>query len=181
MKTCSKCEIEKPLDEFYTHPRTADGYSAACKECTKVSVRANRKEKIDYYKAYDRSRAWRPDRVKARQEHAARRRDDPELKRIDKEQKSRWKDRNFVKRRAHIMTGNAIKYGYIIRPSSCERCGKHVNVNAHHEDYYRPLEVVWLCTTCHGLRHREINELLRNGADLRCRGFDPLPLQDAAE
>jgi hypothetical protein len=26
------------------------------------------------------------------------------------------------------------------------------------EDYTNPLDVTWLCRTCHGARHREINE-----------------------
>jgi hypothetical protein len=27
---------------------------------------------------------------------------------------------------------------------------------AHHEDYDKPLEVVWLCQPCHKQRHKEI-------------------------
>ena len=27
-------------------------------------------------------------------------------------------------------------------------------LHGHHEDYSQPLEVVWLCAPCHGLRHR---------------------------
>ena len=35
----------------------------------------------------------------------------------------------------------------------CERCGADKNVEAHHEDYSKPLEVNWLCVTCHGHKH----------------------------
>lgn len=35
-------------------------------------------------------------------------------------------------------------------------CGEAV-VHAHHEDYDKPLEVVWLCPTHHGERHQELN------------------------
>ena len=33
------------------------------------------------------------------------------------------------------------------------RCGAR-DVQAHHPDYSKPLEVVWLCSTCHGEAHR---------------------------
>lgn len=33
MKTCRVCAESKPLDEFYTHPRMADGHLGQCKTC----------------------------------------------------------------------------------------------------------------------------------------------------
>jgi hypothetical protein len=35
-------------------------------------------------------------------------------------------------------------------------CGTQDRVQAHHEDYSRPLDVVWLCPTHHKARHREM-------------------------
>lgn len=34
-------------------------------------------------------------------------------------------------------------------------CGQ-TPTHAHHEDYSKPLDVVWLCVACHGRRHREL-------------------------
>lgn len=34
MKICSKCHIEKSLDEFYNHKYSSDGKRSACKICT---------------------------------------------------------------------------------------------------------------------------------------------------
>lgn len=33
IKTCSKCGIEKPIDEFYKHKLTKDGHAGDCKNC----------------------------------------------------------------------------------------------------------------------------------------------------
>jgi hypothetical protein len=48
----------------------------------------------------------------------------------------------------------AIQRGELVRPSFCSQCGTtEFAIEAHHEDYSRQLDVVWLCTLCHGARH----------------------------
>jgi hypothetical protein len=56
------------------------------------------------------------------------------------------------KRRAHMLVGEAMKRGDLIR-QPCSVCGK-LKTHAHHEDYTKPLDVVWLCPKHHGERHR---------------------------
>jgi len=41
----------------------------------------------------------------------------------------------------------------LVRPEGCEDCGGR-SPHAHHKDYSKPLEVDWLCSSCHGKRHR---------------------------
>lgn len=38
----------------------------------------------------------------------------------------------------------------------CAKCGATEKVEAHHEDYSKPLEVVWYCKEHHRQRHNEI-------------------------
>jgi ribosomal protein S27AE len=39
----------------------------------------------------------------------------------------------------------------------CIRCGEEKSL-AHHEDYDKPLEVMWLCQPCHKQRHKELKQ-----------------------
>lgn len=45
----------------------------------------------------------------------------------------------------------AIRKGYITKPTVCSRNPDHAGrkVEAHHPDYSKPLEVIWVCRQCH--------------------------------
>lgn len=58
-------------------------------------------------------------------------------------------DLKRFKTRAQFMCRDALALGLIERPQACERCGEAADVDAHHYDYARPLEVEWLCRPCH--------------------------------
>lgn len=71
---------------------------------------------------------------------------------------------------ARSIVGRALKSGALVR-ESCVVCGSQKS-QAHHEDYSRPLEIVWLCQKHHTERHLEIKmnsvvsgnfDFLRNG------------------
>lgn len=61
-----------------------------------------------------------------------------------------------VKVNAHKAVQRAVKSGALTRPLRCEKCDKGGRVYGHHEDYSKPLVVVWLCAPCHGERHADI-------------------------
>jgi len=67
-----------------------------------------------------------------------------------------WLQTNKLKRKAHQDVSYAIQKGKLIR-QPCERCGVTEHVVAHHEDYNKPLDVVWLCKRHHKERHMEID------------------------
>ncbi len=64
------------------------------------------------------------------------------------------------KRRARDKLNYAKRAGRIAEPFQCQRCGRPnsrysetdpeaVDLDAHHEDHERPLDVTWLCRACH--------------------------------
>lgn len=62
-------------------------------------------------------------------------------------------------REAHRIYQAALRSGAIVRPERCERCDSDSRVAGHHEDYRRPLDVVWLCHYCHNRRHLELRSI----------------------
>jgi len=44
---------------------------------------------------------------------------------------------------------NALRNGKVSRPGFCSKCAIECKPHGHHEDYTKPLEVIWLCVKCH--------------------------------
>jgi transposase-like protein len=65
------------------------------------------------------------------------------------------------KKRVHHITEKAIHKNLITNPGTCETCGSsgvfrdgRSCIQAHHDDYDKPLEVRWLCQKCHHEWHK---------------------------
>ena len=63
------------------------------------------------------------------------------------ERKKRYRERHPERHLAHYELTKAIRDG-VLTPVPCEICG-NPKVEGHHEDYSRPLDVIWLCKTHH--------------------------------
>ena len=61
----------------------------------------------------------------------------------------KFKARNALRR--------AVYEGKIIKPSTCQVCVKSVKrIEGHHEDYEKPLDVIWMCVACHRKHHKSL-------------------------
>ena len=49
---------------------------------------------------------------------------------------------------------NAVKSGKLYRPDECHLCGGTTQIEGHHEDYNKALDVLWLCNKCHIYLHK---------------------------
>lgn len=139
-KTCFKCGLLKPLEEFYAHPMMADGRLNKCKVCARRDANATRAARPEYYRAYDRNRAGLPHR----RERA-------------KKIYARWRMQFPNRKKAQAMFRHAMLRGEIQR-WPCLICG--ANAEGHHPDYDRPLDVVWLCSS----HHKQAHALTRRAA-----------------
>jgi hypothetical protein len=146
MKTCTKCCRELSEDHFYATSK--GGIASSCKDCTRKRVSANYRRNREHYREYERGRASLPHRIEAREQY---KRTPKGMSRL-RDGGRRYIERNPVKRAAHILVGNAIRAGKLTR-QPCEVCGCE-NAQAHHDDYGKPLDVRWLCTTHHAEWHK---------------------------
>lgn len=67
-----------------------------------------------------------------------------------KDTKSRYPEKVY----AREQLAYAVSSGAITRPRVCTACNLERSIQAHHTDYSKPLEVMWLCTPCHAEQHR---------------------------
>lgn len=157
---CKSCGLEKDPSLFYKSNKSK------CKECVKDTVKENRREKIEYYREYDRNRSNKDERNKKQIERSRERyHSDPDYKRSVLETKDAYIKRNPEKRKANVAVGNAVRDGRLVKHNKCEHCRTtEKSIEAHHWSYEPEhwLDVIWLCTTCHGEEHKRLNELGRD-------------------
>lgn len=148
-KRCFKCQIFKLISEFYTHPRMTDGHLGKCKTCTKkdVSTREDRLRKDPTWVINKRKRS----RIKS-----AKRKVPTPIE--NRKREMRWRTVHPQKYKAHYLTTNAVRDKRLQR-KPCEVCGDE-KVQAHHDDYSKPLKVKWLCKKHHYEHHIKMREQL---------------------
>ena len=136
-KKCFKCGRRRARSSFYAHPEMADGLLGKCKDCTKNDVMQSYYLNHEKRREYERKRRKRKDLLERVAEYQRRSR---------KKNRSKWIARSRLR--------YAVKTGKIV-PIPCAVCGA-TKAEAHHADYSKPLEVVWLCFKHHREAHGQI-------------------------
>lgn len=143
-KICAQCHIEKTTDDFYLC-MTGNGHRrlhAWCKACHKAyRIEHKDRRKVLMYE-------WQKRNLERRREQWRLN----NKKRYNYEASLKRKQNDPEKHKAHIVVSNAIARGNLIK-HPCMICGKIERVQAHHDDYSRPLDIKWLCPSHHRLFH----------------------------
>lgn len=135
MKCCNRCFEIKSCAEFYRHSAMSDGLLNKCKQCAKSDVSKNYRKNRHHYADYEKERFKNPARKAF---HAQAQRDH----RLNNPEKSRARSAiNY-----HVRSGK-------IQKLPC-KCGSE-KVQAHHHDYLKPLDVKWMCRSCHLKSHNK--------------------------
>ena len=67
----------------------------------------------------------------------------------------KWQRENPEKVACYRVYRKALADGTIECQGYCEFCSVEVGLVGHHEDYSKPLDVIWLCGDCHRKVHRK--------------------------
>lgn len=147
-KKCTKCGERKELAEFHCDRSRPDGRRSRCKLCHRAQVNqaARTNEGNAWQSNYNRSA---PGRSAARRYLAT-----PKSRARRRENRARPAGR--IKENARNKLRAAVRRGDIEHPDGCSKCRTHGSIEAHHPDYSKPLDVVWLCRACHVNLHRRL-------------------------
>lgn len=183
MKVCTQCNIVKEREDFPKRRSNKDGLYSWCKECCRAKTKAynlknpeavkaskdKRKVKaLEVAREYKKKNKEKLSKLQKayyyvnREEICRKSREwgknlTPELKKRKRLYYAKWAKTENAKKynKSRKCVYRALKKGIIIKPLKCTLCFKEVKLEAHHHDYDKPLEVVWLCKTCHGKVHRK--------------------------
>ena len=148
-KQCSKCKERKALSEFHIDKKNKDGLHCWCKVCRSACSKKYYEEKEEklrintriYYKKHSK-------------ESNARNRDYYRRTQKDRlDYRKKYYKKHLKKEVANHIVSRAIESGILIRPNKCSKCNCECKPDGHHEDYDKPLEVIWLCKSCHKKHH----------------------------
>lgn len=169
--SCKNCVNSRNTKYRKLHRIQAKEYAKKYREINREILK--KKSWITYYtnwekRAEDGKKYYNERKQKIAEKRANKRREEEEREKNRLRQKkwrdenksqiakhvSGWKKRNPQKSAAHTLVLWAVRSGVLIKPERCSECQKKSKIEAHHNDYLKPLEVIWLCKICHSKKHR---------------------------
>ena len=146
-KVCDVCGSTRPSSDFYWR-NDLKRFRSTCKVCWNAAAAAREATAEKKAKRSEQRKASRAQEVnRARERKSA----------------TEYRRRHPEKADAKRIVRSAISRGDLIRPEACSQCGLGCvradgapGIQAHHADYSKPLDVVWLCIKCHAKEHRNV-------------------------
>lgn len=146
-KVCAACKEALPEEAFSKASANKDGLQFRCRSCfAKYHRKHYQEKKEDYDEVMRVYRENNPDKVLSTR-----------LSGYAKKP---------TRGGCYRVVDAARKAGVLVKPDSCQGCGNHAGepymIEAHHHDYTKPLDVIWLCVSC----HRGLHAAIRRHASL---------------
>lgn len=139
MKQCIDCKKTQPEENFNKSSYSKDGLHYYCRKCKSKRFRKEyAKHKQDYLRRCVRWRKTEKGQTSLRKTYVEQRAKSPE------------------KYKARTLLNAAVLSGKVVKPYCCATCKKPRKLAAHHPDYSKPLEVIWLCYPCHTKLHKTL-------------------------
>jgi len=164
---CKKCKSERRKKQRQENP---EKYREACRKSTKKNyetIRASQKKhRLENRERIlsRRSELRKPRKIELNARESLRRKEkrknNPEFVKNERAKLREYYKKNREKmlpqHYAHKMVMYAVKLGLLTRPLECELCQGKIKIEGHHDDYTKPLEVRWLCKSCHWKADRKL-------------------------
>lgn len=130
VKLCNGCHKLHPITEYSSSSGYSDGLNDRCYYCCHEETARNNKK-----------RKWEPGYQHRKIKES-----------LDRQAKEN-PDYYLKKEVCRATTNYYIRAGILVRSSKCDVCGKECVPHAHHRNYDDPMDIAWLCTSCHGIEH----------------------------
>lgn len=138
MKICTKCSLE-----YKSYLKKGKG--TWCKKCHYEWNRRYRK---------------RPEVVKAHREYLRRYRQKnlTRVRLLDRKHSTYQRLKNHKQFCARQIVRHAVNMGFLKKPKTCALSNQdcYSRIEAHHDNYNKPLDVIWLCRYHHNAKHVEL-------------------------
>jgi len=147
MQTCNECGIQKPLSHYHKHSLHALGVRKKCKQCacaaTKKWYSENKEHHIGNCKKWQEQH---PGAVETANKKYEKSQQEKKTKFVEKHLAD-----NSKRETAQLITKYLMFKGELAVPDCCKICAdKRGSLTAHHHDFSKPDDVVWLCGSCLG-------------------------------
>lgn len=145
MKKCAACEKNLDKVHFTKNRSKEDGLSAYCRSCQRDKrIRLGLQKPIGWKRKTENIVEYRKEWTKKNPGYNTR-------------AKKNWLKKNRERDLVRQKVKYAMKTGKLVK-RPCVKCG-NIEVDAHHEDYSKPLDVIWLCKFHHRELHKERKSL----------------------
>lgn len=159
MKVCSKCKIQKDENCFWKRNNRKSGVNSECKDCAKIR-RTKKYQEFNEEFRLKRKKYYYENQEKLCKAQIDSQKGNQRYRKYQNKYSIEKRKNNDPKFLARSIVSLALRGKMITRPIMCSKCNVDCKPEGHHEDYSKPLDIIWLCTKCHKELHKQCKTAL---------------------